>query len=631
MHGDPLVLDARPLDRGLEVTVAAGWGLEKRVVEASYRVYLAPTGVGARELARGIEGLDAWVEEWLLPPWYASRGSVVVVEGPLPRVLSAARRLEALGVARRVNRYPGPLVEALWRLRVRPGCPLGGPCRVLEPPRGLVVASVEAYSWHGPIAGYWEEPLYYRVECCGWAERLPGPGEALEALLDLEPHLVSARGPVRLQLQGALGARRPPWLWFEPDRNLVGPEGLILWMRVSWLPYHEAHGAPIGKVLTAAEARRAYEWRYLVDDRAPRGEALRPLRELVASDMAGAARIPEPGLYWRVVQLDYSSLYPRLIALHNISSETVDSPCPGDPEPAAPGYTSHRICTARRGLVSTVLGELVALRDEAKKRRLDWASEALKWILVSGFGYLGYRNSLFGSITAYETVTALARKALAVAEETAEAHGYRLVHSLIDSIFIEPVDPIVDPGELAARIGEAAGVPVRVEAEYHWLYIPATRRGRGAVNKYYGALKGGGVKARGIAMVRRDTPPIIRGAQASAIAALAKARDPSEWPSALREAWRRIQWYHDLIATGRAPPQGLVIAKRPSPDTARRTPWARAAGKAPAWPREAKYIMAPGGRPHPAWLGPPEAYDTSYYLRLLASASLELPPPATRL
>ncbi len=631
-----VLLDAHARLGHIDLVLATTKGLEHVALRARYRVYLLPTGsYTAQEVAQGIEavGAESWVEEWLAPPWYTEVVEVVVVESGDPQLLnSIASRLRASGIARRVNDYPGMLVEALWRHNTLPGHLVDAtPQRVrlledpgdpLYEPPPLRLARLEAYSWHGPVSTPLEEPDYYQVICHGTSRKARSGGEALEALRDCRPHIVVAS----LEARSTLPATPTGWLWFDPHDNLVGVWGLIEWMRVSTLPYHMAHGAAIGKVLTAAEAREAYKRRYLLDPKAPRTEHARSLRRLLEADMAGAARIPRPGLYWGVIQLDYSSLYPSLIARYNISAETVGRrDCVLYEEAPVVG---HRICHSLRGLVSTVLHRLVERRRRIKEAspgdpRVAERAEALKWILVSGFGYLGYRNSLFGSITAYEAVTAYARWALAVAEETAEEHGYRVIHSIIDSIFLRPTPGAEPIEEVTRRVEEAVGVPLRIDARYNWLYIPATLKGTGAVNKYYGSLVEGGVKLRGIMAVRSDTPPLIAGAQLSAIRALAKARDPVEWPGALREAERRLEWYRDLIASGRAPVRGLVIEKTPDPDAARGSPWRKASATLPIRPRRIRYVVTPRGPQHVSRM--PLGYDKTYYLRLLESVYRELP------
>lgn len=63
-------------------------------------------------------------------------------------------------------------------------------------------------------------------------------------------------------------------------------------------------------------------------------------------------------------------------------------------------------------------------------------AEAIKWILVASFGYLGYRNSKFGKIEAYELVTYYARKTLRRALEIAQEIGIEVLHGIVDSLVI---------------------------------------------------------------------------------------------------------------------------------------------------------------------------------------------------
>jgi len=635
---DGVFLDAKPAKNGLELVLATSRGLERVQVRQEFRIYMVPLGgYSGEDIARSLRdnGLSSWVEEWLKPPWYIDKREVVVVSSPSLHVLERVSRiLSSKGVARRVNEYPGVLVEALWRLGVPPGTRVrigGDGISVVEDlrdplydPPPLRIAFLEAYSWHGEIAIPWEKPEYYILECCGVREKLGSPRLVLELLGEINPHIIVSRLEVKYTL--------PPtrrWLWFDKERNLVSIWGLIEWMRVSWLPFHMAAEAPIGKILTAAEAREAYSRRYLVDPSAPRIEPFRLLHDLASSDMAGAARIPEPGVYWDVYQLDYSSLYPSLIGLHNISSETVWRPGCND-YIIAPGV-GHRICRSPRGIVSTVLSWLVERRNAIRRmnprdERIRERIEAIKWILVSGFGYLGYRNSLFGSITAYECVTAFARRALEIAEEEAGKAGYKLVHSIIDSIFIQPVNPSVSISELMDRIVSRVGVPLKLEAYYKWLYIPPTLKGPGAVNKYYGSLVEGGVKVRGIMMVRRDTPPFIAMVQERAIMSLALAEAPEEFPDKVCEAHDLMDKAVEDIVEGRVPLELLAITRKLSYPVRRPYSYRRSLDSKGLILDKIKYITTSRG-PKPIWeIDRSTRHDANYYVILLERARRELPP-----
>jgi DNA polymerase elongation subunit (family B) len=69
----------------------------------------------------------------------------------------------------------------------------------------------------------------------------------------------------------------------------------------------------------------------------------------------------------------------------------------------------------------------------ACKQRRD----VLKWLLVCCFGYTGYKNARFGKIEAHEAINAMAREKLLVAKEAAEARGFRVLHALVDSIYVQ--------------------------------------------------------------------------------------------------------------------------------------------------------------------------------------------------
>jgi DNA polymerase elongation subunit (family B) len=70
---------------------------------------------------------------------------------------------------------------------------------------------------------------------------------------------------------------------------------------------------------------------------------------------------PKPGAYFDVSVLDFASLYPSLIKVHNLSYETVNCPHPECRSNTIPD-TSSWVCTKRSGIVSLVTGSLRDLR-----------------------------------------------------------------------------------------------------------------------------------------------------------------------------------------------------------------------------------------------------------------------------
>ena len=70
---------------------------------------------------------------------------------------------------------------------------------------------------------------------------------------------------------------------------------------------------------------------------------------------------PKPGVYFDVSVLDFASLYPSLIKVHNLSYETVNCPHPECRSNKVPD-TASWVCIRRKGIVSLVTGSLRDLR-----------------------------------------------------------------------------------------------------------------------------------------------------------------------------------------------------------------------------------------------------------------------------
>ncbi|MCP4358856.1 MAG: hypothetical protein GY796_12625 [Chloroflexi bacterium] len=76
-------------------------------------------------------------------------------------------------------------------------------------------------------------------------------------------------------------------------------------------------------------------------------------------------------------------------------------------------------------------------RRDCRYRNLKARADALKWLLVVCFGYLGYKNARFGRIESHEAVTAYGREALLRAKEAAEDLGFTVLHMYVDGIWVQ--------------------------------------------------------------------------------------------------------------------------------------------------------------------------------------------------
>jgi hypothetical protein len=133
----------------------------------------------------------------------------------------------------------------------------------------------------------------------------------------------------------------------------------------------------------------------------------------------------------------------------------------------------------------------------------------LKWILVACFGYQGFNNAKFGRIECHEAINAYAREILIAAKQRLEAGGWRVVHGIVDSIWVTP-DPDVDDDDredleaLATEITERVKIRLEHETHYDWVaFVPQRESDAGALTKYFGKVAGADeFKVRRISAIR---------------------------------------------------------------------------------------------------------------------------------
>jgi hypothetical protein len=225
----------------------------------------------------------------------------------------------------------------------------------------------------------------------------------------------------------------------------TGFDGLVELARLSKLPVQRVARASIGTILTSMQLALAVRNRVLIPWRKGEPERWKTAALLLAVDKGGLVFQPPIGAFEDVAELDFSAMYPSIMVVHNVSAETLFCPCCNHSVVPETGYP---ICRRRAGLIPSLLAPLLARRafyqarlqqgglDPDVARRYDACQRALKWIGVTCFGYLGYRNARFGRIESHEAVTAFGREQRLRAKEICEAHGYELLHALTDAVWI---------------------------------------------------------------------------------------------------------------------------------------------------------------------------------------------------
>ncbi|WP_435063114.1 type B DNA-directed DNA polymerase [Halobaculum sp. EA56] len=355
--------------------------------------------------------------------------------------------------------------------------------------------------------------------------------------------------PARYAVPGrAVVDRAGSFLWAE-----AGLDGLCYLAERSRRPLQATARASIGGVLTSMQVYHARGRGVHAPWRPWTPERFKPVGTLHDADRGGVTLSPEVGVHRDVVEVDFASLYPAIIRAHNVSPETVRCDCCGDDDSgttAVPGL-GYRVC-AREGFLPGVLARLLDDRAAAKRvaddddaapaerERAGRVADAIKWVLVSCFGYQGYRNAKFGRIECHEAINAFAREALLDAKDAFEAAGWRTVHAVVDSLWVTPADaggsaggsgdggpatvdgPAATPArDVAARVSDAVGIPLEFEARYDWAcFVPKRGSRAGALTKYFGRRADGTYRVRGIECRRRSTTDFVADAQRAMVRAL---------------------------------------------------------------------------------------------------------------
>ncbi|MGH8103469.1 MAG: DNA polymerase domain-containing protein, partial [bacterium] len=405
--------------------------------------------------------------------------------------------------------------------------------------------------------------------------------EGLDIGLDREPEAA----PRRIRRQGSSYFSYGRVLHRDPSYPLFGRwhldrgnsfivgetgfEGLFELARMAKVPVQRMARTSTGTAMTSMEIDVAIRDGYLIPMDKARTEDFKTTAELTVSDKGGLVFCPPVGAFEYVAEIDFSQMYPTIMVVHNISPETINCAC--CPEIVVP-EDNYCVCKNRRGIVSRTLKQILAKRHEYKrlkkvttgleKQIYDERQAALKWVLVTCFGYMGYRNAKFGKIEAHEAINAFGREKLLTAKEIVEAAGFEVLHGNVDSLWIRRAQfTEADVAELAQTITDATQVEMSVEGIYRWIaFVPSKRNAEvGVPNRYFGVFESGDIKARGLAYRKHDTPRLFKNLQARAIQMLATARTLDECRAFLPKIEELFDEVAENISRGRCSWNDLVI------------------------------------------------------------------------
>jgi len=230
---------------------------------------------------------------------------------------------------------------------------------------------------------------------------------------------------------------------------------------------------------------------------------------------------PTPGIYDNIVVFDFRSLYPSIIASHNISPETFrKGKRKKEKGFEVPEDNQGWFVKEPTGLISNsikdILNQRKYVKNELKNKRLEnWEKEllkareqGLKTLANSMYGYLAYERARWYCYGCARAVASFARYYIKSVIKKAQDKGFKVLYSDTDSIFIT-----LDGKNKEDCLGFAEEInkelPEEMELEYEGyfkrgIFVFAKSGPKGAKKRYAMIDENGKMTIKGFEIIRRN-------------------------------------------------------------------------------------------------------------------------------
>jgi len=237
---------------------------------------------------------------------------------------------------------------------------------------------------------------------------------------------------------------------------------------------------------------------------------------------AGAIVIdPIPGVYFKVVVLDFASLYPSIIKVWNLSYETIDPPegwcSAGELKEITDeqGKVLHKVCTSRKGITTEIVGLLRDFRVRVYKRLAknpsisddlrswyDVVQRAMKVYINASYGVFGHEKFPFYTPSLAESVTALGRYVISTTLSKAKELGLRVLYGDTDSLFLWDPDESALNG-LTSWVDKNYNLDLELDKKYRFVAFALKKN-------YLGVLENGKVDVKGLMGKKKNVPKLLQ-------------------------------------------------------------------------------------------------------------------------
>jgi DNA polymerase I len=269
---------------------------------------------------------------------------------------------------------------------------------------------------------------------------------------------------------------------------------------------------------------------------------------------------PKPGLHENIAVLDFSSMYPNLMILYNISPDTLVK----DNEEVSPKdiivipEVNHKFRKDLVGFYKIILSRLINAREEIKKKISSLSPEslefkilkerekAIKIITNACYGYAGWVGARWYMREVAESASALGRVTIKEVIEIAKKLELKIIYGDTDSIFVEYDENKIN--KLLETIKEKLGLEIKIDKIYQRVIFTEAKK------RYAGLLLNGSLDIVGLEVVRGDWSEASRIVQEKVLELILKEKTPKKAIEFVR------QYIADLNAK-KIPLKDLIIWK----------------------------------------------------------------------
>ncbi|MEM2896494.1 MAG: DNA polymerase domain-containing protein, partial [Candidatus Bathyarchaeia archaeon] len=269
---------------------------------------------------------------------------------------------------------------------------------------------------------------------------------------------------------------------------------------------------------------------------------------------------PEPGLHENIAVLDFSSMYPNLMILYNVSPDTLvkDYEKVSSKDSIVIPEVGHKFRKDSPGFYKIILSHLIKTREEIKKKASSLSPEslefkilrerekAIKIITNACYGYAGWIGARWYAREVAESAAALGRVTIKEVIEVAKRLRLKVLYGDTDSVFVEMDESKID--KLSKTIKEKLGLEIKADKVYERVLFTEAKK------RYGGLLLNGSLDIVGLEVVRGDWSEASRAVQEKVLELILKEKTP-------KGAIEFVRQYIADLNSKKVPLKDLIIWK----------------------------------------------------------------------